>query len=49
MKKLYKTPEVTVEEISKQDVLCESLVKPTYEDNSTLLSYMWGVVSGEAF
>lgn len=33
MKSLYKSPVITVEELYKKDVLCDSPVTPTAHDN----------------
>ena len=50
MKFLYKTPEITVEELTKSDVLCSSAPNPQAQDNG-LGSYSGsgGVGSGSGF
>ena len=40
MKKNYKTPEITVEELIKSDVLCVSNVIEETPDNYTLFDFM---------
>ena len=49
MKTLYKTPEITVEELAKADVLCASA--PTLDTDNLVGSYggASGVGSGQGF
>ena len=36
MKSLYKSPEISVEELAKQDVLCSSSVNSEEQDNGSI-------------
>ena len=40
MKELYKTPEITIEELIKNDVLCASNEVEDTPDNYTLFDFM---------
>lgn len=48
MKSLYKTPEIVVEELTKQDVLCSS-GEPQVQENQTLGKSIWQDLTGAGF
>ena len=49
MKFLYKTPEITVEELTKVDVLCASNEAPAQDNFTGTYGGSGGVGSGPAF